>query len=97
MADEELDAPRVRAFAKAVETITGTVLPFEMWPGCIWHENHTGEAGDALQNWIGDRMPEWMAAIGIIEAAELLVETAIEVDAAEFLRRFGTSIDWRVR
>lgn len=89
MTDEELDAPRVRAFAKAVETITGTVLPLEMWRGCVWHEDHDDLAADALQNWVGNCMPDWMAAIGIIEAAELLVETAIEVDAGEFLRRFG--------
>lgn len=88
MPDEYTHA-QVKAFVQAVQTLVGTAVPVQLWPGCRWHKQRTERHETRLQNWIGERMPEWMSAIGIIEAAEHLVESAMEVDEREFLRRFG--------
>ena len=85
---------RVDAWRQALKAIVGHLPPADLLIECRWHPAHQSAESvtgvcDPLQNWIGDRMPDWMAAIGIMEAAELLVETAIEADESEFLRQFG--------
>lgn len=96
MLGHEEAVARTLAFLAALSHITGKPVPADLWIECRWHPNHAKRSvavHDPLQNWVGANCPQWMSAIGVIEAAELLVETAIEVDADEFFKRFKGNLE----
>ena len=80
-----------RPLAEALAIITGT-----MPPGLegIYHSRQLDdEAGLALDNWCKAYRPAWTTGDGVLEAAELIVQRALENDNIEgysdFYHYFG--------
>jgi hypothetical protein len=68
--------------ADAIAAIVGVVPPFEM--DGVWHTRENPDLlADGLEGWCSEqicigRYAPWATGCGILEAAEHLVETAIE-------------------